>query len=193
MSQPIIIGITGTLGAGKSTVAKYLADNHGFKYFSVRDFLTEEVNRRELPLNRDSLLLVANDLRKTFGASHITEKILEKARKEKKSCVIESIRALHEAQCLKAYGGKLWAIDADIKIRYERVCSRLSSTDRVSFEKFRADEKRESSSSDPALSNVAAAMTIADVLLDNNGDQEDLFEKIDSIVLATHKKTALAR
>ncbi len=37
-NSEIITGITGTLGAGKSTVAKYLADNHGFKYFSVLRF-----------------------------------------------------------------------------------------------------------------------------------------------------------
>lgn len=40
----IIIGITGTLGAGKGTVVEYLKTK-GFKHFSVREFLTQEIKK----------------------------------------------------------------------------------------------------------------------------------------------------
>lgn len=36
-----IIGITGTLGAGKGTIVEYLKDKKGFAHFSVREFLKE--------------------------------------------------------------------------------------------------------------------------------------------------------
>ena len=41
----ILIGITGTLGAGKGTVVDFLIENYGFKHYSVRGFLTEEIEK----------------------------------------------------------------------------------------------------------------------------------------------------
>jgi len=60
----MIIGITGTLGAGKGTIASYLVKEKGFKHFSVREFLNKELQKRKLRLNRDNLVLVGNELRK---------------------------------------------------------------------------------------------------------------------------------
>ena len=51
----IIIGITGTLGAGKGTIVDYLVKNKGYHHYSVRAYLTEEIKRRNLPVNRDSM------------------------------------------------------------------------------------------------------------------------------------------
>ncbi len=59
----MIIGITGTSGAGKGTVVDYLLKK-GFKHYSVRDFLTEEILKRGLEPNRDNMIFVANELRK---------------------------------------------------------------------------------------------------------------------------------
>ena len=59
----MIIGITGTLGAGKGTVAEYLVKKHNFSYLSVRNFFAEEVLRRGFMINRDTITEVANDLR----------------------------------------------------------------------------------------------------------------------------------
>ena len=43
-----IIGITGTLGAGKGTIVDYLVQKKGYLHYSVRAFLSEEVKRRGL-------------------------------------------------------------------------------------------------------------------------------------------------
>ena len=42
----IIIGITGTLGAGKGTIVDYLCKKRGFLHYSVREFLVEEIKNR---------------------------------------------------------------------------------------------------------------------------------------------------
>ena len=58
-----IIGITGTIGAGKGTIVDYLVKEKGYVHYSVREFLAEEVKRRGLEVNRDTLTEVGNDLR----------------------------------------------------------------------------------------------------------------------------------
>jgi dephospho-CoA kinase len=40
----MIIGITGTTGAGKSEVAKYIARKYGAKHLSVRGFLESKLS-----------------------------------------------------------------------------------------------------------------------------------------------------
>ena len=63
MSKKIIIGITGTLGAGKGAVVDYLLGQKGFKHFSARALFTDEIINRGLPVNRDTMTEVANELR----------------------------------------------------------------------------------------------------------------------------------
>ncbi|MDD4785078.1 MAG: hypothetical protein PHH12_01305, partial [Candidatus Shapirobacteria bacterium] len=76
----------------------------------------------------------------------------------------------------------LLAIDADPKIRYERISSRGSSTDNVSFEKFLTDEQREMESTDPNKQNLSECIKRADFVIDNNGSMEKLNEEIEKIL-----------
>ena len=183
----MIIGITGTLGAGKGTVAKYLVDHKGFKYFSARAFFIEEVERRGLPVNRDTITEVANDLRAKYGTGHFTEQALARLGGQTGDAVIESIRTPGEAAYLKSKGTLLWAVDADINIRYERAVLRGSETDKVSFEKFKADEEREMTSTDPNKQNLAAVRAMADVVFTNNGTQEELFAQVEEALKKASK------
>src|SRR6185503_9278842 len=138
----MIIGITGTLGAGKGTVVEYLK-NKGFRHFSARSFFVEEFNKRGLPVSRDTMVEVANDLRAKNGPGYFTQEAMKRAGAEGGDVVIESIRSIGEAEYLKAHGAALWAVDADIQKRYERIALRASETDKISFEKFKADEEKE--------------------------------------------------
>ena len=175
----MIIGITGTLGAGKGTVVEYLVREKGFEHFSVRDFLNKEIARRGMVSNRDAMTEVANDLRAAFGSGYITEQLLEHARGGGRDAVLESIRSVGEAQFLKSLGAALWAVDADISKRYERIAKRQSETDKISFEKFKSDEKREWENEDISKQNLKAVIAAADTVLTNNGGLEDLYQQVE--------------
>src|SRR5581483_2054805 len=149
----MIIGITGTLGAGKGTVVEYLKTKH-FKHYSVRDFLNKEIQKRGLESNRDTMLAVANDLRATKGPGYIAEQLVLEAQGNQGDAVIESIRSVGEAEHLKQHGAQLWAVDADLRTRYERIVKRMSETDKVSFEKFAQDEQAEFANEDPSKPNL---------------------------------------
>jgi dephospho-CoA kinase len=126
----IVIGITGTLGAGKGTIVDYLVLEKGFVHFSVRGFITEEILRRGLPVNRDSMVTVANSLRAAHSPSYIIDQLYEQAIVSGKNCIIESIRTPGEIESLKRKGNfMLFAVDADPALRYERIVIRNSETD----------------------------------------------------------------
>ena len=183
----ITIGITGTLCAGKGAVVEYLKQK-GFIHYSVRAFLTLEVKRRGLELNRDNTTAVANDLRTKHYYSYIIETIYDQAVTAGKDCVIESVRALGEADFLKEQPHfTLIAVDADPKIRYTRAVSRASALDNVSFEKFISDEQREIST-DPTKGNLHGCMKLADYKLVNNASLDDLHKQIDAILPEIMKK-----
>ena len=100
----LIIGITGTLGAGKGTIVDYLIEEKGFKHFSVRAFISEEIKKRGMEVNRDSMTSVANDLRAQHSPAYIAEQLYEKAIKSKKNSVIESLRTSGEVELLQSKG-----------------------------------------------------------------------------------------
>lgn len=178
-----IIGITGTLGAGKGTVVEYLVRNKNFKHYSVRNFLTDEINKLKLPVNRDSMVKVANELRQNFGSSYIAEKLYQLAKKSNQNCIIESLRTVGEIEALKSKGDFiLLAVDANINTRYKRIASRSSETDKISFEEFKENETREMKSDDSNKQNLSKCIAMNDYLINNDGNLKDLYDQIEKII-----------
>ncbi len=179
----ITIGITGTLGAGKGTIVDYLVQNKGFVHYSVRSFITEEIKRRNMPVNRDSMTLVGNDLRAQHTPSYIVEQLYAQAQASGCNCIIESVRTPGEIAALR---GKpnffLFAVDADPKIRYERAVLRGSETDHVSYETFIANEQREMTSEDSNKQNLKVCIEQADFRFDNGGSIEDLHNQVEQVL-----------
>ena len=179
----IVIGITGTLGAGKGTIVEYLAEKEGFVHFSVRAFLLDEIRRRGLPENRDSMFVLANELRALYGPSYVTDQLFERAVAEGRDCVIESIRTPGEIDSLRNKGRFiLLAVDAHPLIRYNRIKERRSETDQVTFSTFEENEKREMDTDDPNRQNLKKCISMADFVFQNNGTREDLILKVRKII-----------
>lgn len=177
----MIVGLTGSFGAGKGCVADYLVSK-GFRHFSARSFIILEIDRRGLRVNRDSMTTVANDLRKQHGPTYIFEQLVEMAREHGGDCVVESIRAVAEAQYLKSQGGFVLGVDADPKLRYERIVNRGSETDNVTFEEWRDQEIRESNPDDPTKQDIFGALKESNVVVRNEGTIEELHQQIDEVL-----------
>jgi dephospho-CoA kinase len=179
----IIIGITGTLGAGKGTIVEYLVDEKGFVHYSVRAYLLEKIREKGLPLNRDSMFNLANELRASYSPSYVTDQLYEQALVSGKNCVIESIRTPGEIESLRAKGHFfLLAVDADRELRYQRILLRQSVTDRVSRKTFLENEERELNTTDPNKQNLRECIKMADFILMNNGTKKDLIIHLDKVL-----------
>lgn len=179
----MIIWITGTLWAWKWTIVDYLIKNKWFVHFSVRAFLIQEIEKRWMPVDRDSMVIVANDLRAKYWPSYIVEELYKQAKATGKNCIIESIRAEWEALALK-WKEKffLFSIDADPKIRYDRVVVRWSETDHISYQEFLENEKREMQNDDPTKQNLSKCMALSDHIFTNNGTLEELNTQIKQVL-----------
>ncbi|PIR85416.1 hypothetical protein COU15_00775 [Candidatus Kaiserbacteria bacterium CG10_big_fil_rev_8_21_14_0_10_45_20] len=181
----MIIGITGTDGAGKGTVVSYLVEQKNFTHYSARALLLQEIERQGLPNDRTHMRLVANELRKQYGNDYVARHYLNQVAKDKpKNSIIESIRAVAEAELLKQNGVFLLAVDADQAIRYERVQRRRSSSDKVTFKQFQEHEQLEINDPDPHGMQKQKVIDMADAIVYNNGTIEELRAQVDS-VLAT--------
>lgn len=178
-----IIGITGTLGAGKGTIVDYLVKHHGFQHFSVRGYLSKLITAKGGEINRDSLVATANELRANNTPSFIAEELYREAKESGKDCIVESIRTVGEVNALHAKGNfNLFAVDAEQKLRYTRIVERASETDKISFETFVENENREMNSSDPNKQNLSACMLLADFRFVNDGSFDELYKELDEVL-----------
>ncbi len=178
----MIIGITGSFGAGKGAVVDYLVKEKGFTHYSASGYITEEIKRRGLPVDRDSMIAIGNALRAEHGPSHIVEVLFDRAKTKGGDAVIEALRAVAEVRKMKELGAMILGVDASSEIRYERSLRRGSEKDRVSFEKWKAQEKEESNTEDPTKQNIFGALKEAHHIIVNNGTLSELHEKIDKFL-----------
>lgn len=178
----MIIGITGTLGAGKGTVVEYLVHKKGFKHFAVSDtFLAGEALKRGLEPTRIVRRGIANEYR-AKGPTKLMEAVYEMARpsiEAGEDVVIEPQHTAGEVVFIKERGGIVLGVDADLSTRYARIQKRGSAKDNISFEQFKAEQEREMASDNPDENNLQAALAEADIILQNNGTKEELFRKIE--------------
>ena len=179
----MIIGITGTDGAGKGAVVDHLVKRHNFVHYSSRASIEAEIIARGIPGTRENLRLVANDMRKRSGRDVLVARALEQiAADGVQNAVIESIRALAEVETLVAEGGILLAVDADSKVRYRRISGRKSSSDNVTYAEFIAHEELEMQDADPNGMQKAAVMKAADFTIMNNQSLAQLRKKVDAVL-----------
>ncbi len=178
----MIIGITGKLASGKGTIVDYLK-NKGFKHYSVRDFLIKEIKKRGLEVNRDSMVLIANDLRENYSSSYLAEELYETAKGNGGDVIIESLRTVGEVEALRKKDDfHLFSVDAGIIKRYERALKRGSETDRISFEDFVLNEEREIENDDPSKQNLKRCMELSDYKFSNDGTFEELYRDVEKVI-----------
>ncbi len=179
----VLLGMTGTDGAGKGTVVKYLTARYGFVHCSARALLTDALTKEGREIDRAGMRQKANELRRAQGDAYLMRTFHECAVMEGWThVVVDSLRALAEVEALHDYGGTLIAVDAEVHVRYERIRVRGSESDFISFEEFIRHEELEMNDPDPHGMQKAAVMRAADHTLMNNGTVEDLVHAVDALM-----------
>lgn len=175
----MIVGIAGTLGAGKGTVVEYLKEK-GFGHYSVSGYMGEILAERGLPKTREHLSALADELAREYEGG-ILEVMYNKAQQDSVSnYILESIHRVSEADYVRSVGGFVLTIDADVRTRYERTQTRQEGEkDAVTFEEFLAAIEREEKGQGSGLPNINQVMQSADHKLTNDGTLDELHAQIE--------------
>lgn len=176
----MLIGLSGTFGSGKDTVAK-LFESKGFEHFSTADILREEALKLGRTIERDSLRVTANELRQKYGSGYLAEKAIERA--TKKNVLISAIRSKGEIDLVKSQpDSKIVFVDAPIELRYERIFKRKRHLeDETTLEEFKKSEAAELKG-DSNSQFISYCRDNADVILENSATVAELQKKVDELV-----------
>jgi dephospho-CoA kinase len=178
-TEPRLIGLTGTNGAGKGEAAAYFA-GRGYVRHSLSDVIREELERRGEPASRDNLIRTGNELRERFGPDVLARRTLAKIGPDERA-VIDSVRNLAEIACLRGQAGfVLLAIDAPVEVRFARAAVRGRDESAADLEAFRKKEAQERAGG-AAAQQLEAAMAAADRLVVNDGTLAEFHRKLEEV------------
>jgi dephospho-CoA kinase len=175
MKLPELIGVSGSFGSGKDSLAQVLVDEYGYTQVSTSDLVREVAMRERGSVERPVLREVAQECRERFGPGYFVEQGLDKPR----PLVITGIRSLGEMKALKNAGGVMVYIDAPIEVRYQRMIDRARDAEAdITLEAFRAREEKEMYGGDSdADFNIRAIGEQADIALMNDAGFEQFVER----------------
>ena len=181
-----IIGLSGTNGAGKDSVAILLAEKYGFLNISATNMLVAELNKRNWPIDRTHKSKLSAEWRREFGMAVIVDKAVDmfnSVSTKPSGLVVGSLRHPGEADRIHELGGKMVWVDADPRVRYDRIQKSLNERSGThdeankTFEEFLAEQEREMHpEGDEATLNMSGVRQKADLILENNGNDLEVFK-----------------
>lgn len=179
-----LFGLGGSNASGKDTVGVMLAERHGYLFVSATDILRDEARKRGLPVEREVLRTISAEWRRARGLGVLIDIALELFNAEPgkyKGLAVASLRNGGEAKRVHELGGLVVWVDADPKVRYQRVVLAnrgRTEEDSKTFEQFIAEEEAEmwaEGKSEFELSLVHIKES-ADINLLNNGNDIEAFK-----------------
>ena len=194
MKLPEIIGIAGTNGSGKDALGYIRQSLAKSLTVSLSDILRHELDKKGISHERENLRSLSAEWRATEGPGVLAVRTIEQYHEQKEArnltgLSIVSLRHPAEAQAIKDAGGMVIWVDADIRVRYERITHRGEgrAEDQKTFEEFSAEEKAEMSpeGNNEGL-NMSGVRDLADIKITNDFESLDEYEKylVDQFELA---------
>lgn len=178
--RKIVLGITGEIGSGKTTVAKYLRKKYKADYFKFSDMLRDLLQRLYLEESRKNMQQISTLLRKMFGEDLMAKVIAQDIENSKSKIIVaEAMRRPIDAKYLrKLKNFYILAINTDAKKRYKRLTKRSENPDDKN--KTLAQFKKESQWETEIT--IRQIMKKADFQIDNNSSFQNLYKQINTIL-----------
>ena len=182
-----IIGLSGTNGSGKDTVAVMLDEQHGYLNASATNMLLVGLKERDWPIDRDHKAKLSAEWRRERGMGVIVDMAVDMFNAnpdQYKGIVVGSLRHPGEVERVHELGGVVVWTDADPMIRYNRIQANLHERagthheHEKTFEEFLAEQEREMHPiGDGATLNMSAVRDAADIFLNNDGNDVAVFKE----------------
>ncbi len=188
VSEPLIIGITSTIAAGRTTAITHLTERHGFAWFSLADTLKSEAIKRGVPTLRSNLQNFGNNMRELHGDAFLAVRLRasKKWQMNKNSFVIvdgfKNMAEVDEFRKQKRF--TLIGIDAPDLERWRRIEARHRQGDPTSFEGFSEQDTmdRGLNTLTSHTQQVGRLINNANYTIHNNGTVDEFISNLDDII-----------
>jgi len=182
--KPLVIGITGAFGSGKSSASDFLK-RLGFTKISLAHFLEEELkNRGEKEITRKLLQDLGNEWRKKYGAEVLAKKALALIKeKAMRKIVVDGFRNSWEIEEFRKQNNfKLIGIVVNRKNRFDRL-KKLDRREKLNWELFNKLDNRDLGIGEGKKGlQVAICLALSDIFIENNRGLEELKSKIQDAI-----------
>ncbi len=169
--KKIVIGISGTLCAGKGQVAEILKSK-GCDVTTLGAIVRESLQSKSILPTRENQQDEGNRLRKEFGGQILAQKALERFAHSKAPLVIDGIRNMAEVEYLENNTKFfLIGVDAPLDIRFGRSSKRNRDPQLGDYDLFKAEDARDQGLNEPENGQqVGACIERADFMIINDED-----------------------
>jgi dephospho-CoA kinase len=170
-----VLGITGMASSGKDTAAKYLRDKYKFEWLNMSDILADEAKKKKVEPTKMNLSKIGDEYRKKHGRGGVAIGTLNKIEKSKhENFVVTGFRSPEEVDFIRNHVDDFTLIEirTDPDTRWKRRKKDDPKTEEEFFERDRRDKE---------LKGLGEVLELADEIITNDLDLEDLYEKIDEV------------
>jgi dephospho-CoA kinase len=175
-----IIGLAGEMASGKSTAANHLIHKYNATSHKFSTPLRDTLDRFGLPQTRGNLAQLSTKMRETFGEDLFAKVLYQDTQKDQSEyIVVDGVRRLADIEHLRKLPEfKLVYIKADPERRFGRITNRTENEDDQgkSYEDFQKEQVQE------AELEIKSLEPHADVVIENDGTIEELFEEVDRVM-----------
>ncbi len=180
----MIIGLTGSLAAGKEVVSEFLMGK-GFAYVSLSGELRELAKSYNIEITRENLQNLGNKLREENGSTFLAQLAVNRIKSNNhKNTIIDSIRNPAEIDYLRVNLNNFYliSVDAPREVRFKRLVNRGRESDPKEWDGFvRVDDRDKGIGEKESGQGVAKCMAMADFTLINDSTIEEVNEKISDL------------
>ncbi|MFH1977973.1 MAG: AAA family ATPase [Candidatus Aenigmatarchaeota archaeon] len=177
-----IIGVVGLIGSGKDVFASHLTKKYGYRTINMGDIVREFVLSLGRQITRENLHQTQKEYRDKYGADFFGKEVEKKIKaNEWTHVIIDGIRRVEDIEPIKKDYEKdfmLIFIEADDKIRFERLRKRKRDGDPKTFREFAEQERNEY-----VHFHWDDLFRMAEYKLDNNRTVDEFHRVIDKFVV----------
>ena len=180
----LTVGLVGPIGVGKTTIAEHFL-HKGFKKLKFSDPIKEETDRRQLPHTRKVYQDVGDSLREKFGNDYISRSLIDKSKENGDTTfVVEGFRNPGEIRFFqKLPSFILIGLNADPKVRFERLKKRGESHDPKTWTEFRVQEDRDQGVGQPEYGqHILESLELADFVIDTDKVKSEVFKQVEKVL-----------
>ena len=167
----LVIGITGRIGAGKTSVGRYLAEQHGFYYTRYSQVLSDW--RAQDPESKAHLQAVGWEVMEGGMQAELNQRLISRIQPQQ-NFAVDGLRHPTDYECLSsAFSLKfhLLYIESSEESRWTRLKGRYPELD-----VFRAAD------SHPVEQQIESLRKAAFAVITNEGSLAELYGKVDTVL-----------